>query len=102
MQWLASRTMDQGVPGWRPGCGTVCCGLKQVTFTHCLVGLLNPGSRGRTTLTNCDEAEDYVVPNVLCPRDLVSRPDNMAKLYYHHEIYDRFVTLLTLKWLKSR
>ena len=31
-------------------------------------------SRGRTTRTNCD---DYVVPNVLSPRDLVSRPDNM-------------------------
>ena len=36
-QWLASRTMDQGVPGSRPGCGTVCCGLEQVTFTHRLV-----------------------------------------------------------------
>ena len=31
----------------------------------------------RLTLTNCDEAGDYVVPNVLSPRDLVSRPDNM-------------------------
>ena len=29
--------------------------------------------------TNCDEAGDYVVPNVLSPRDLVSRPDNMDK-----------------------
>ena len=28
-------------------------------------------------LTYCDEAGDYVVPNVLSPRDLVSRPDNM-------------------------
>ena len=27
--------------------------------------------------TNCDEAGDYVVPNVLSPRDLVSRPYNM-------------------------
>ena len=32
---------------------------------------------GRKTQTNCDEAEDYVVLNVLSPRDLVSRPDNM-------------------------
>ena len=32
---------------------------------------------GRLTRTNCDEAGDYVVPNVLSPRDLVSRPDNM-------------------------
>ena len=31
----------------------------------------------RLTRTNCDEAGDYVVPKVLCPRDLVSRPDNM-------------------------
>ena len=38
---------------------------------------LNPGSRGRMTQTNCDEAGDYVVPDVLSPRDLVSRPDNM-------------------------
>ena len=36
-QWLASRTTDQGVPVSRPGRGTVCCGLEQVTFTHCLV-----------------------------------------------------------------
>ena len=36
-QWLASRTMDQGAPGSRPGSGTVCCDLEQVTFTHCLV-----------------------------------------------------------------
>ena len=27
--------------------------------------------------TDCDEAEDYVVPNVLSPRDLVFRPDIM-------------------------
>ena len=32
---------------------------------------------GRLTRTNCDEAGDYVVPNVLSPRDLVSVPDNM-------------------------
>ena len=32
---------------------------------------------GRLTQANCDEAGDYVVPNVLSPRDLVSRPDNM-------------------------
>ena len=32
---------------------------------------------GRLIRTNRDEAGDYVVPNVLSPRDLVSRPDNM-------------------------
>ena len=31
----------------------------------------------RLTWTDCDEAGDYVVPNVLSPRDLFSRPDNM-------------------------
>ena len=30
---------------------------------------------GRPTWTDCDEAGDYVTPNVLSPRDLVSRPD---------------------------
>ena len=34
---------------------------------------------GRVTQTNCDGAGDYLVPNVLSPRDLVSRPDNMDK-----------------------
>ena len=32
---------------------------------------------GRLTRTNCDEAGDYVVPNGLSPKDLVSKPDNM-------------------------
>ena len=31
----------------------------------------------RLTWTDCDKAGDYVVPNVLSPRDLGSRPDNM-------------------------
>ena len=30
MQWLASRTTDQGVPGSRPGRVAVRCGLEQV------------------------------------------------------------------------
>ena len=32
---------------------------------------------GRLIRTNCDKDGDHVVPNVLSPRDLVSRPDNM-------------------------
>ena len=32
---------------------------------------------GRTTWTDCDKTGDYVVHNVLGPRDLVSRPDKM-------------------------
>ena len=38
---------------------------------------------GRPTWTDCDEAEDYVVPNVLSPRDLVFRPDSMDETVPH-------------------
>ena len=38
---------------------------------------------GRPTWTVCDEAGDYVVPNVLSPRDLVFRPDNMDETVPH-------------------
>ena len=38
---------------------------------------------GRSTWTDCDEAGDYVVPNVLSPRDLVFRPDNMNETVSH-------------------
>ena len=38
---------------------------------------------GRLTWTDCDEAGDYVVPNMLRPRDLVSRPDNMDVPHTH-------------------
>ena len=38
---------------------------------------------GRPTWTDCDEAGDYVVPNVLSPRDLVFRPDDMDETVAH-------------------
>ena len=38
---------------------------------------------GRPTWTDCDEAGDYVVPNVLSPRDLVSRPEIMDETVPH-------------------
>ena len=38
---------------------------------------------GQPTWTGCDEAGDYVVPNVLSPRDLVFRPDNMDETVPH-------------------
>ena len=38
---------------------------------------------GRPIWTDCDEAGDYVVPNVLSPRDLVFRPDNMDETVPH-------------------
>ena len=40
----------------------------------------------RPTWTDCDEAGDYVVPNVLSPRDLVSRPDIMDKTVPHTDL----------------
>ena len=38
---------------------------------------------GRPTWTDFDVAGDYVVPNVLSPRDLVFRPDNMDETVPH-------------------
>ena len=38
---------------------------------------------GRPTWTDCDKAGDYVVPNVLSPRDLVFRPDIMDETVPH-------------------
>ena len=38
---------------------------------------------GRPTWTDCDEAGEYVAPNVLSPRDLVFRPDNMDETVPH-------------------
>ena len=41
---------------------------------------------GGPTRTDCDEAGDYVVPNVLSPRDLVFRPDNMDETVPHRSL----------------
>ena len=38
------------------------------------------------TWADCDEAGDYVVPNVLSPRDLVSRPDNIEETVLHTHV----------------
>ena len=46
-------------------------------------GLTQEAMEGRPTWTDCDEAGDYVVSNVLSPRDLVSRPDNMDETLPH-------------------
>ena len=40
---------------------------------------------GRPTWTDFDEAGDYVVPNVLSPRDLVSRPAIMDETVPHFQ-----------------
>ena len=38
---------------------------------------------GRPTWTDCDEAGDCVLTNMLSTRDLVSRPDNMDESVPH-------------------
>ena len=41
---------------------------------------------GRPTWTDCDHGDaagDYVVPNLLSPRDLDFRPDNMDETVSH-------------------
>ena len=82
-QWLGRRISDQGVPGSNPGRCTFRCGLEQVTFTLLNTGGTQEAVDGRPTWTDCDEAGDYVVPNVLSPRDLVFRPDNMDETVPH-------------------
>ena len=42
---------------------------------------------GRPIWTDCDEAGNYVVPNVLSPRDLVFRPDNMDETVPHTTLH---------------
>ena len=46
----------------------------------------------RLTWTDCNEAEDNVVLNVLSPRDRVSRPDNMDETVQH--IYENNVVTM--------
>ena len=54
---------------------------------------------GRPTWTDCDEAGDYVVPNVLSPRDLVFRPDNMDETVPHTQSPTSVTTMLQqLNW----
>ena len=50
---------------------------------------------GRPTWTDCDEAGDYVVPNVLSPRDLVFRPDNMDETVPHTQIENNETFLIS-------
>ena len=44
---------------------------------------------GRPTWTDCDKAGDYVVPNVLSPRDLVCRPDYMDETVYTTHVNEK-------------
>ena len=52
---------------------------------------------GRPTWTDCDEAGDYAVPNVLSPRDLVFSPDNMDETVPHaFAVYCDFYLRITI------
>ena len=50
----------------------------------------------RLTWTDCDEAGDYLVPNVLSPRDLVFRPDNTDETVPHRKDEPFEICLLLL------
>ena len=56
----------------------------------------------RPTWPDCDEAGDYVVPNVLSPRDLVSRPDNMDETVPHTymDSHPAAVYIFSIRYLK--
>ena len=51
----------------------------------------------RLTWTDCDEAGDYVVSNVLSPKDLVSKPDNMDEAVPHTDKH----RLIEVTWCKQ-
>ena len=54
---------------------------------------------GRPTRTDCDETGDYVVPNVLSPRDIVFRPDNMDETVPHIYCYIKITFLKSLPYI---
>ena len=53
---------------------------------------------GRPTWTDCDEAGDYVVPNVLSARDLVFRPDNMDETVPHTQLLSALEDTIKHRW----
>ena len=50
---------------------------------------------GRPIWTDCDKAGDYVVPNVLSPGDLVSRPDVMDETVPHKKVSIFVIVLIS-------
>ena len=56
---------------------------------------------GRPTWTDCDEAGDYIVSDVLSPRDLVSRPDKMDKTVPHTTATRQRIMCLFIRKLVS-
>ena len=87
-QWnLGHRTTDQGVPGSSPGRGAVHCGIEQVTFTPCfvLVKARQEAVDLRPTWTDCDEARDYVLPNIIENACHLSK--SPIKLYRNYKVH---------------
>ena len=82
-QWLGGRILDEGVPGSSPGRAPFVVALNKSQFPLLSTGQTQEAVDGRPTWPDCDEAGDYVVPNVLSPRNLVSRPDNMDDTVLH-------------------
>ena len=75
--WLSCSPSKPGVVGLIPGFSS----LSDETLNR---GPMTIFQDKLLTRTDCDEAGDYVVRNVLSPRDLVFRPDIEHKLYHHH------------------
>ena len=82
-QWLGRRISDQGSLVRTPAGAHFVVALSK-PHLPCLV-LVEPRKRWTDDRlrTDCDEAGDNVVPNVLSPRDLVFRPDNMDETVPH-------------------
>ena len=70
-QWLGRRISDQAVPGSNPGRCIFPCGLEQVIFTLLSTGSTQEAVDGQPTWIDCEEAGDYVVPNVLSPTKII-------------------------------
>ena len=74
-------------PGLRPGGSPFIVALSMSHLPPAQYWL-NQGCCGHTTgLEDCDVPGDYIVPNVLSPRYLVSRPDKMDETVLHIIIF---------------
>ena len=78
-----SQKISRRLPGLNPGRGAIPCGFEQVTFTPCLV-LVKP--RKQWTYNRLGQTVtrlETMLCLMCCPRDLVSRPDNMDETVPH-------------------
>ena len=63
-------------------------------------GLTQKSVDVRLIWTDYDETGDYVVPNVLSSRDLVSRPENMDETVLHTYVLEKNQTAF-MNWASS-